>query len=70
MLLSFFRFHLVLCWHWAAWVASHPVPSERQKQFERAAQKGADYRPALSEQDFGALKTMCDEDEDVEEFYF
>ena len=55
---------------WAAWVASHPVPSERQKQFERAAQKGADYRPALSEQDFGALKTMCDEDEDVEEFYF
>ena len=55
---------------WAAWVATHPVPSERQKQFEDAARQGADYRPALPEADFAALKASCKEDADVEEFYF
>lgn len=55
---------------WAAWVATHPIPSERQKQFEQAAKKGANYKPALPESDFAALKTMCKEDGDVEEFYF
>ncbi len=54
---------------WAAWVATHPMPSERQRQFERAARKGADYDPALPQQDFAALKSMCRQDADVEEFY-
>ena len=55
---------------WAAWVATHPVPSERQEQFEQAAREGADYDPALPQEDFAALKSMCKQDTDVEEFYF
>ena len=55
---------------WAAWVATHPAPSQRQEQFERAALEGANYDPALSQQQFAALKSMCEQDADVEEFYF
>ncbi len=52
------------------WIASHPGPGERAKAYRDSAREGADYPPVLTEQEFGALKTMCDEDEDVEEFDF
>ena len=49
------------------WVSSHPDPRERAKAY-RAAAKGRSFVPVLTEQEFGALKTMCEEDPDVEEF--
>lgn len=52
------------------WIASHPAPGERAKAYRDSAREGADYPPILSQQEFGSLKTMCDEDEDVEEFGF
>ena len=51
------------------WVSSHPDPTERAKAY-RAAARGKTFRPVLTEQEFGALKTMCEEDPDVEEFDF
>nr|WP_282098868.1 M48 family metallopeptidase [Qipengyuania sphaerica] len=51
------------------WVSSHPDPAERAKAY-RAAAKGKSFEPVLTEQEFGALKTMCEEDPDVEEFDF
>ena len=47
------------------WASSHPSPGERAEAY-RAAAKGKTFRPVLTEQEFGALKTMCEEDEDVE----
>ena len=52
------------------WIASHPGPGERAKAYRDSAREGAAYPPVLTEREFGALKTMCDEDEDVEEFDF
>ena len=51
------------------WIASHPAPRERAKAFRDAAKEG-EYPAILTEAEFGALKTMCEEDEDVEEFDF
>lgn len=51
------------------WVASHPDPRERAKAFREAA-KGKSFRPVLSESEFAAIKSMCEEDPDVEEFDF
>lgn len=50
------------------WIATHPSSAERAKAFRDSA-KGT-YPPVLTEAEFGALKTMCEEDEDVEEFDF
>ena len=50
------------------WIASHPAAIERARDFERAARKGANYRPVLSEEEFAALKSMCKDDPDVESF--
>ena len=47
------------------WAASHPGPGERADAYREAA-KGKTFAPVLTEQEFGALKTMCEEDEDVE----
>ena len=51
------------------WTASHPAPGERAKAF-RAAAKGGTFRPVLTAQEFQAIKSMCEEDPDVEEFDF
>ena len=51
------------------WVSSHPDPRERAKAY-RAAAKGKTFAPVLTEAEFQAIKTMCEEDPDVEEFDF
>ena len=52
------------------WLASHPAAGERAAAFRNAARDGADYPPVLSEAEFEALKSMCKDDPDVEEFDF
>ncbi|MDG5747956.1 M48 family metallopeptidase [Qipengyuania sp. XHP0207] len=52
------------------WLASHPAAGERARDFRNAAREGADYPPVLSDAEFDALKTMCADDPDVEEFDF
>ncbi|WP_432201455.1 M48 family metallopeptidase [Erythrobacter sp. W53] len=52
------------------WMASHPAPGERALAFREAAEEGKTYPPVLTEEEFEALKTMCAEDPDVEEFEF
>ncbi len=52
------------------WMASHPSSGERAKAYRAAARKGADYPPVLSEEEFKALKSICADDPDVEEFDF
>ena len=51
------------------WLATHPEPGERAEAFREAAKDG-DYAPALSEEEFEALKSACANDPDVEEFGF
>ena len=41
---------------------SHPLSRSRAERFEAAARKDISYRPAMSDADFRALKTMCGED--------
>ncbi len=50
------------------WIASHPAPGERAKAYRDAASEGKDYPPVLTDEEFAAIQSMCDEDEDVEEF--
>ena len=52
------------------WIASHPAPGERAKAYRDSVRQNAEYRPVLTQAEFAALKTMCDQDEDVEEFEF
>lgn len=51
------------------WVSSHPDPRERAKAY-RAAAKGKTFTPVLTDEEFAALKSMCEDDPDVEEFDF
>lgn len=50
------------------WLASHPAPGERAQAYRDSAREGRNYPPVLSEEEFAALKSMCEEDPDVEEF--
>ena len=50
------------------WLATHPSSSKRAEAFREDFDKGRSYRPILTEAEFGALLTACEEDEDVEEF--
>ena len=52
------------------WVASHPSAGERARLYRQAAREGAPYPPVLTDAEFEALKTMCADDPDVEEFEF
>ena len=52
------------------WVASHPAAGERARAYRNAVDDDAQYRPALSKTEFEALKSMCEDDPDVEEFDF
>ncbi len=52
------------------WIASHPSSVERATAYRADAPKGARFRPALTKAEFAALKSMCEEDPDVEEFEF
>lgn len=50
------------------WLASHPASGERAEAFREAAEDGEDYTPVLTAEEFAALKSMCEDDPDVEEF--
>ncbi|MEX0342594.1 MAG: M48 family metallopeptidase [Erythrobacter sp.] len=54
----------------AGWLASHPSSDERAQAYRDAADDGGDYAPVLTPDEFAALKSMCEEDPDVEEFDF
>ena len=51
------------------WIASHPGPRERARAY-RAAARGKSFAPVLTEAEFEAIKSMCKDDPDVEEFEF
>ena len=51
------------------WVSSHPDPRERARAY-RAAAKGKTFTPVLTDEEFAALKSMCEDDPDVEDFDF
>lgn len=50
------------------WIASHPSSGARAQAYRASAEEGEVYRPALSDAEFAALKAMCEDDPDVEEF--
>lgn len=52
------------------WLASHPAAGERAREYKAAAKKGENYRPVLTAGEFAALKSMCKDDPEVEEFEF
>ena len=52
------------------WLASHPSSGERAEAYRAAAEEDTDYPPVLTEAEFAALKSMCAQDPDVEEFGF
>ena len=52
------------------WIASHPSSNERAKAYRDAAAGRTAYPPAITDDEFEALKTMCADDPDVEEFEF
>ena len=51
------------------WIASHPAPGERARAYREAA-KGKTFKPVLTKAEFEAIKSMCKQDPDVEEFDF
>ncbi|WP_066554745.1 M48 family metallopeptidase [Croceicoccus bisphenolivorans] len=53
---------------WAGWIASHPMPKEREEMFRKAVVKGHAYTPALNKQEYTAIRDACTNDPDVEEF--
>jgi Zn-dependent protease with chaperone function len=53
---------------WVSWIDSHPSPAGRGRSFRQAVRAGHAYVPALSPAEFAAIKRMCKEDPDVEEF--
>lgn len=55
---------------WAGWIASHPMPKEREALFRKATVKGKTYRPALTRAEYEAIREACAKDPDVEEFDF
>lgn len=54
----------------AGWLASHPSSGERAEAYRDAADGDARYTPVLAPEEFAALKSMCEEDPDVEAFDF
>lgn len=55
----------------AGWLASHPTSKSREALFNSAAVKGRRYDPALTDDQWDALKGMCVDDRTVEpESYF
>jgi len=55
---------------WASWIASHPMPDEREEAFRDAIRGDHDYTPALTSAEFAAIRDACTDDPDVEEFDF
>ena len=54
----------------AGWLASHPASSERAKAFRASAIPGKHYRPALTAEEFAALKNACKADKSAEPYSF
>lgn len=53
---------------WASWIASHPMPQEREDAFRKAVVPGRAYRPSLSRAEYEAIRDACAKDPDVEPF--
>lgn len=51
-----------------SWIASHPMPKEREDAFRNAVVKGKAYRPSLSRADYTAIREACTDDPDAEPF--
>lgn len=49
------------------WIESHPSPGERAKAY-RASARGKSFRPVLTPREFAAIKSMCKQDPDVEDW--
>jgi Zn-dependent protease with chaperone function len=52
---------------WTNWLQSHPAPGDRARAFLAAKHDGG-YEPALSKKEFAAIRAMCDDDKEVEDF--
>lgn len=50
------------------YLASHPSSARREREFNAAVEKGHAYTPALTDEEFAALREACEKDEEVEEF--
>lgn len=50
------------------WLSTHPLQAERARAFRDSAAQGRNYPPALTDEEYAALKSMCKDDPDVEEF--
>ncbi|MBB3989230.1 M48 family metallopeptidase [Croceicoccus naphthovorans] len=55
---------------WIGWIASHPMPKEREEEFRDAVRKGHSYKPALTSEEYAAIRDACTNDPDTEEFDF
>jgi Zn-dependent protease with chaperone function len=53
---------------WTGWLQSHPASVDRAGAFLGAVRKDADYKSALSNKEFEAIRTMCHDDKDVQDF--
>ena len=53
---------------WAGWLQSHPSSVDRATAFRGAVRKEAGYTPAMSAREFAAVRSMCRDDKDVEDF--
>lgn len=51
--------------HAMSWLSSHPVSAQRRDAFLKSRKAGVNYRPALDEAQWKALKSMCAQDKDV-----
>jgi predicted Zn-dependent protease len=53
---------------WASWFESHPASLERERAFRDAVNKNGSYIPALSDEEFAAIRGMCRQDKTVKNF--
>ncbi|MGL5839751.1 MAG: M48 family metallopeptidase [Sphingorhabdus sp.] len=49
----------------ASYASSHPLSDERRTLFEKSVIKGKNYQPALTDEEWRELKTMCAQDRNV-----
>ncbi len=48
------------------YMSTHPLSGERQRAFENSLEEGKQYAPSLTAAEWQSLKTMCENDPDVE----
>jgi Zn-dependent protease with chaperone function len=53
---------------WTTWIQSHPSPDDRAEAFRKAIRKDRRYEPALTAREFAAIRSMCRDDKNVDDF--